>query len=499
MIRAPQHLIWGACAAWISLLCGCDDSAIQLNRTAPPPLSPQAARVVLSAQGLAQLTNTVTARRLVVRREAEGVVLEGQALAQLGPLDQPVPISSITAQPSTGLLRTIVGLGQPVITIPLRLGKGADTRICRWRVALTSAALETRTVLDAPAPDQPVRLVPERPATVSWVSAQVTPLGACALSTAAEQQLRAALVTYTRAAIIEAAATLATLEPAAALGLPDGAIELTRISAFESRRGQLVVGVAASATPARLAADGLHLDLDLGAIAKPAACAPPADAAPKPAIQATQPDDKEMRQRRADAAIVLTLPALERLTQNLLRAGFGCRGLEDMSDLSATAHPVSRRDLRLEDVGVATSLVGEQLGAVISLGDVPRMSTRPADNLLIVELSRLTIDLYGQVAGATLLIASLQADVTLELEPGGRGDRSMVLRINNALALSPVLSSEWRTGAVDGEALTTWARRLVLLLWGEALVVPAPLLPDSPLHMIGAQVRAQDLVLYGRL
>jgi hypothetical protein len=38
-----------------------------------------------------------------------------------------------------------------------------------------------------------------------------------------------------------------------------------------------------------------------------------------------------------------------------------------------------------------------------------------------------------------------------------------------------------------------------LLLLDEEIVLPAPLLPTTPLSIIGAQVRTQDLILYGRL
>lgn len=481
---------------------GCERGALEINRDiTQPTLATSAARVVISAQGLAQLTRLTAAQQLALESGAAPITLDGEPFAQLGPLDQAIPIVTLTAQPEAGLLRTIVGLGQPTILIPLRLGSGADTRICRWRVALTSAALELRTVVETPVGGAPAtRLVPQQAANVSWASAQLGELGGCGLSSAAQAQLQTALTDYTRAAIAQAAAQAATLSPAAALGLPDGTLEVTHLTQFDNRRGQLVVGVKPSADALRLASDGLSMALDVGSLARPAACAPPNEAETRTPNEAGQPAEQELRLRRADAAIVIALPALERLIQSLLRAGFGCQGLEDMAAPQlAETNVISRRDARLADVGIVADLVGDQLAAVINLGDAARLQFLPGDNAVTVQLRKLSLDLHGEVAGVTTLIATLQADVTLRLVPGVRGGAGVILAVDDVIVGSPVLTSEWRGESPSGEALTTWARRLLLLLLDEEIVLPAPLLPTTPLSIIGAQVRTQDLILYGRL
>jgi hypothetical protein len=489
-------------ASLCAVALACDDGSLQIDAAAQPTvaLAPEAARVLISAQGLAQLTRRAADQQLHLQSAAQAITLSGQGTAQLGPLDQPLPIVSLTAQPEAGRVRTIIGLGQPAISVPLRLGSGADTRICRWRVALTSAALEVRSIVGDGGQTPATSLTAELPAQVSWASAQIAAQGACPLSAEASAQLQGALTDYTRAAIIEAAGQTAQLAPVEALGLPAGTLALTHISAFDNRRGQLVMGVSPGQTPLTLASDGLTLALDVGSLTKPASCAPQ-ETTPSPAASpAASPDEQELRQRRADAALVLSLPALERLARGLMRAGFGCRGLEDMAAPQlATTGVLSLRDARLGDVGVITELLGDQLAAVISLDDVPRITLAPEDNLLLVQLKRLSIDLHGEVAGVTTLVATLSADVTLRLRPGGRGERTLVLSVDNAVVDSPSLASEWRGASPTGEQLTTWARRLILLLLDEEIVVPAPLLPTSPLNLIGAQVRAQDLVLYGRL
>lgn len=495
----PWALLLGAAA-----LLGCDQASVTEQpelRAADPQRG--ALRALVPPSGIEAMYRRELTGGLSLQMPARQLDEPGASL-QLGPLEQSLPLEDIELQAQASSAQITLALPTPQLTVPTRHGRGAQTVICRWQVRAEAA--EVRAQLEVTSSEQGPVLAPTAPPEGALEQVRVDPVGACPIEAlgqdpggsgrpdeAALAELEAALARYVEDALVEATGQVLTRSPARAFGIIEGGLGLTRVSAFENRRGQLrVIGQPSPSDGLALDGRGATLEYDYSVRAPVAACAPPLPL-PTPETIPAEPFDLEAITRQgADLAVALSEPLLSRLAAALTRAGFLCQGVETLGRSEQT---LATRELLLESVGLEASMFGDRARLTMSPGALPVVRTRPADAALEVTWDDLSVEVYTEVLGTPTRALHLQADLVLSarLDPDGVG--AMRLNVEAVDARGATLESDWQRQPPADDELDAWARRLLLILLDDQVTLPLPLAPGAPLSLIEARVRERDLVL----
>lgn len=494
MRRAPHILI----IALMGLgLISCEEARLRedpLGQATNP--QQRAMRALLSQRGLAALlTRTLGEQRVAIRGSAAGVV--GDETLQLGPVTQDVAMGVLDVVPLASTLDATLTLPETTLLIPTRRASGAQTQICRWRVRVTSASVSWQLAISPEADGYMLRV--DRAPLVQLEDPQVALVGSCADPTlsAADEALRQELVGYARQVIAESIAQAVEGDPIAGVSLISRSLELTRLSAFEHRRGQLLLtGQPSSGNPVRLSADGLTLEMDYALQSRNARCVPPIGPAPVEAILPTPISPALLRQFDADVGLSLNAALLNRALQALTLSGFMCRGLEQ--PIAEDPAGFLLKELRLGDVGVDASLAAERVSVALSPGGLPSLQLSAESGVIRMTVPDLVVTIHGEVFGVRSRLAEVTLSVQLSLRPTAQRAAGVLgLAVETIEVTAASLSSEWRASeaALADATLQQWARRLLVLVFGQETVLPLPLEPDNGLIAVGAQVRANDMIV----
>lgn len=486
-----------------SLNVGCEQGRAREIERPALETSARAVRVNVPSGGLKQLIG----RRLEAGQRL-ALKLAAQPSAQspeqtIGPIEQTIRISQITIGEASALApqtRQVRLSGEDLlVVVPMRIPSASGgVELCRWQLLATKGVIEAQWVIGA----TPGQLDVGGTTQATLTLPRIDTLGRCQALEGVDMATRAALedelARYVRRALEEALVQALKLDVVAALGLLSGGLELTRLSNFANRRGQLIL--ASEPTPAgALSFDGqgLKLDLDWGAqLTLPAECSPPIElpALSLPAMPALRLDQS------VEVAIGLPVALLERLLHIALRAGFVCQGLQAVGLTPDGSLPL--RDVLLEELGLPTTRLGPQVHISYSAGELPSLSADPSDGTIVVQWPGLTVELYGSLDGALVRLIELRADARFRARPGRSANGQLAFKVETMQVSELTLSSDWLEQPPDAAKLDLWARRFMLIALGAGaggesiLEVPLPLRPGEPgLELERAKIVDEALVL----
>ncbi|MEM1349075.1 MAG: hypothetical protein AAGI01_11000 [Myxococcota bacterium] len=482
---------------------GCEAAGVRAdNRGQQFPAQQRAARAIVPARGLAKLyERALQEQGWVIRADALEVDVAGR-LVRLGPMEQSVGAGTLEALPGDGVLELSLVLedaSAPRLFVPLRLGSADSARICRVQAQASRVEVRGRVELDA---EGQGRLESPEPAQVELDNAAVFPVGNCAaleedeaLATALDEEV----VRYMEAAMRQAAQELLEREVVSELGLVLGNQELTRISNFDNRRGQVRITGEVNSSGAALRAGGLELALEYTLLAQPAAACAPRQDPTAPAQASDAPvDPAALEEARVDLALVVSEPLVERIAQMMTLGGFACRGLESLGAFGASAPSVQTSDLLFERIGVDDVLFGQRAFTLLSPGALPTVEMRPDFASMQVRWPELTVEVYAEVHGALTRAASVTADVRMTL-PLRVGERGIEWSIASLDVSQVTLDVPWAQAEPTPEVAAPWATRVIRFalegVSGPSNALPLPIDPSTPLRLIELLVRDEDIVL----
>lgn len=489
-----------------SLCVGCEQGRAREIERPALETSARAVRVNVPSSGLKQLIGRrlEAGQRLALRLAAQPSAQSPEQT--IGPIEQTIRISQITIGASNDQApqtRQVRLSGEDLlVVVPMRIpSTSGGVELCRWQLLATKAAIEAQWVIGA----APGQLDVGDAAEATLTQPRLDTLGRCQALESVDMATRAALedelARYVRRALEEALTQALKVDVVEALGLLKGGLELTRLSNFANRRGQLIL--ASEPTPAgALSFDGqgLKLDLDWGAqLTLPAECSPPIEL---PAL--TLPAMPTLRlEQSVEVAIGLPVALLERLLHIALRAGFVCQGLQAVGLTPDGSLPL--RDVLLDELGLPTTRLGPQVHISYSAGELPSLSADPSDGTIVVQWPGLTVELYGSLDGALVRLLELRTDARFRARPGRSESGQLAFKVETMQVSELTLSSDWLEQPPDPAQLDLWARRFMLITLGAGagaesiLEVPLPLRPSAAgepgLELERAKIVDEALVL----
>lgn len=493
------------------LSVGCDQARAREIERPALETSSRAVRVNVRSSGLERLIarRLVTGQRLALSLASEP---SSQSPEQsIGPIEQTIRVNQITIsdgddQAPTQTRQVRLSSEDLLVVVPMRVPSASGgVELCRWQLLATKSALEAQWVISA----SPGELGVSGAAQATLTQPRIDTLGRCqaleGLDVSARTALEEELARYVRRALEEALTRTLEFNVVEAMGLLSGGLELTRLSNFANRRGQLVLASEPTPTGAlSFDAQGLKLDLDWGAqLTLPAECSPPIEL---PAI--TLPIMPELRlDQSVEVAIGLPVALLERLLHIALRAGFVCQGLQSVGLAQDGSLPL--QDVLLEELGLPTTRLGPQVHISYSAGELPSLSADPTDGTILVQWPGLTVELYGQLDGALVRLLDLRTDARFRARPGGSANGQLEFKVETMQVSELTLHSDWLEQPPAQAQLDLWARRFMLITLGSRsgasagaesiLEVPLPLEPSTDgepaLKLERAKIVDQALVL----
>jgi hypothetical protein len=202
----------------------------------------------------------------------------------------------------------------------------------------------------------------------------------------------------------------------------------------------------------------------------------------------------DLEETGADMGLALAGSLLERLGRASATAGFLCRGLEGARG-GDDNRQIARHEARLADIGLEAVPVNGPFETVISPGKLPDATLQPAPQSLRLAWESLTIELYGEVAGARVRLLNLTASADFVLRPTSRRADALDFALTTITVGDVGFSSPWSSQPPRPEQLGPWTRRLLFLVLEDAFQLPLPVRPAAPLDLVGSRVRSDDLLL----
>ncbi|MBA2662120.1 MAG: hypothetical protein H0U74_07465 [Bradymonadaceae bacterium] len=478
---------------------GCDEIRFREGGglTQAPVMQTDALRVLVTPRGLESLYRTSSPAGFGLDNEPLWIDDATRRL-RFGPLEQDLAIERWAVTPLGEAMIASLVLIKPTIYVPVRVQDNISVQICRF--AVTMDAVDIRATINVATTSEGVTLGGASHTEVEISGVKTRPIGPCVPLDGErwtlEESLDDLLLEYVEEGLTHSANAAFRDSPLDTLGLIRRRVELSRVSAFENRRGNiLVIGQMAATDPIGLSSRGLEAGLDMAISQRRAGCAP-AVGLDAPNVGATAPIPVALlEQFTADVGLAIATPLLERTAQAATSAGFICRGLEDPRPADENREVIPGDSLRLEDIGLAHVPIGPWARLLTSPGSLPRLKTRPDRNDILLSWENLTVDLYAEVYGVLVRIVSITTSVELGLRPRADLPGLIGFDVDTVEVQNVQLSSPWLADAPDDNDRNRWARRLLFLALDGQFSLPLPLDPGTPLRVVGSQVRADDLVL----
>lgn len=478
---------------------GCDRVKIDEAPTSDSARIDQtgALRTAIRPTSLSRLYRWSEPQGLPLDEPAKSVYLEGRDVS-IGPLEAPFPMERWTSSAQEGQLELELHEPQGNLLIPIRVPREVGVRICRFRLSATNWRVNARAT-QASGPTWDVDLEDE-PST-NLDDPRVTTVGECPeLSTgqAPSTSVTEHLIDYAEDALAGGLEGMFESSPVSALGLPQGEFELLSASPFDSRRGRLRVTGTPSESPApQIQASAIRTALDLGVEARRADCAPLSTVPPVgPSPEAGFIASNSLDESPYAVGFALSGAFVTHLLRASTLAGFGCRGLEVHDGLETGLKPETAE---LDAVGLADLPLQGPLEVSVSVGGLPDIELESTLNAVTMRTTRLRVDLYGRLRGVRVRLLSASASTEWRAEPRVSGPRQITLSIVNLDVTDPSVDSAFDPELPDSDQLDQWVRRLFQLVLEDQLILPAPLLPDSPLRIENVRIRPDDILFLGRL
>ncbi len=489
---------------------GCDEIRLRERDgfTQSPVAQPSAMRMQVSWSGLESMYRSSSAQGFNVQREPMQIHDASREI-RVGPIEQYLAIEDWTVTPEvdSGDYSAFVSMrmSQPRVFVPVRIQTTHSVQICRFEVGFEKLSVRATVGIEA-SPEGPVMSTGSSaptPAQVSATGVDIRAIGGCAALEGAgwhqPESIQTLLQAYVEEAFLESAASAFHNSPLDTLGLIRRRIELSRVSAFENRRGALLVsGNLAAAHGLEFEEDGLSARLDVALGQKRAGCAPSSgiDVSVQHPTDAVSP--AQMVQFQADVGLAIATSMLEHVAQGATAAGFACRGLEDPRPADENLEVIPADTLRLQDIGLGNLEIGPWARIAIVPGALPKLRTRVDKNDLLMNWNNLTLDLYVEVFGVLLRVVRVTADVEMGLIPRADVPGMIGFEIDTVAVENIQVESAWMGQQADAQKSMSWVRRLIFIALDGQLGLPLPLNPSTDLQVVGTQIRANDLVLFLR-
>lgn len=482
-------------------LMSCDE--VKLRDTTPTqtiPKSANALQATVTTRGMVGLIEqALDDRQLRIKATQQDSPTEGVDDVQMGPIEQSVKIQDITIETTDDGFTTKLSLRDVLILVPTRQGQFEQTALCRWRVQISGLDMTLNIGAD---PNNAQALITQGAPQTTINQARVDAIGGCALTEELTQSqkldaFKAALINYAIGSVEESVAQLGQIKPLDQLGLIVGGLEITRQSDFSNRRGQLILA-GEPATGIQLNADQLKINMQYGTqVVSQAQCTPPIELGTMTLPEPQPIEAAQLNQFRADLGISLPIVFVERLIQTWIKGGFMCRGLNDLG--LPTQRSIAKQDVLYSEVGIDTSLLGEQTYLTFSPGALPTVESIEQTGSLAIQWNDMTLELYANVLGSMTLVAKVRTSARFLVKVDRATTSNLLLNIETLTVQDASLQSLWRGAQTNNDAVFLWTRRLLLIALGEGFQIPLPLRPGTPMQVLGTQLREQDLVMYLQL
>ncbi|MFU8802535.1 MAG: hypothetical protein ACNA8W_01885 [Bradymonadaceae bacterium] len=491
-----------AVCLFLLMMSGCEQARFREGGglTQTPVNQPVAMRALVTPKGLESLYRTATPKGLWVQAEVTSLEHEELEL-KLGPLEQAVHVERWSVVTEIPTMQVRASLQQPTLTMALRIHDGISHQICRFSAQMDNAAIDATVSIAHPA-EGPSLGVSDK-ATIEFDALRVRKVGSCPIDLDLEIEegltLTEIIEGYVSDALVRSAEEAFAASPLDMMGLIRRRVELSRLSSFESRRGQvLFIGKLSEEEPMDVSTHGLEVNLDLAMSPRRAGCAPPVslgvpDTRPAGPLSATI-----LNQFGADVGMALSVPVLQRLAQAMTAAGFMCHGFDDPRRDEESREVVPLDSLRLDDIGVTGIPFGPWGRTMISAGALPTVQTRPERNDVQLRLESLIVDVYGELFGVPVRLARVQATADFGLRAKEDEVGMIAFEIESVQIRDVSLRSDWLETRPREADLMNWTRRLLIMTLQDRLVMPLPIDPGTPLTLVGSQIRSTDVVLMMR-
>jgi hypothetical protein len=483
-------------------LSACDDVSYQAGAQGaqPPVFQPQTMRSLVNEAGLQALYPVENPLGALLDYPAEHTTDWGIDLT-LGPITRHVTVESWEVSAQADHLEVSIEARDIAVVVPVRIQERVGARICRYSVEADHVSIQSAAAL-VDADPLPLIEVVGQP-SVTWSHPTVNLVGDCPqLEDVASEDpdsfaLDQLFVDYLTRAFEASGREAIELSPLDTLGLIHSPVGLSRVSNFENRRGQLLVSARVSSN-ASLSQQGFAADVDMSLNSRRAGCAPALIPDAPAAQSADEVPAAQLDRAGADVGLTLATPLLLRLAQTSTLAGFGCRGLEDMSLDGGSSSNLAVDDLNLEDVGLSELPIGPWAEPVLAPGSLPAIVMDAQSSTIELSWDDLTLDFYAEIQGVPVRILQLDADVTVSLRPVERL-ASIELAVESVAVADASIESQWIYEFPAQADLQRWTRRAMLLVLQDAFSLPLPMEPGAPLQLVDSQVRPNDLLLLFKL
>lgn len=501
-MNAPvHHLTYLYVFAICFGLMSCDE--VKLRDATPTqtiPKSANALQATVTTKGLVGLIEqSLNDRQMLIKTPQQDSPTEGVDDVQMGPIEQSVKIQEIGIEPSMDGFTTKLSLKDVLILVPTRQGQFEQTALCRWRVQISDLDITLNIGTD---PNNTQALITQGNPVTTINQARVDAIGGCALTTTLTEtqkleDFKAALIAYAIGSVEASVTKLGQIKPLEQLGLIVGGLEITRQSDFSNRRGQLILA-GDLAAGIQLAEDQLKINMQYGTqVVSQAQCTPPIELGTMTLPEPQPIEAAQLNQFRADLGVSLPIVFVERLIQTLIKGGFMCRGLNDLG--LPTQRSIAKQDVLYSEVGIDTSLLGEQTYLTFSPGALPTVKSIEQTGSLAIQWNDMTLELYANVLGSMALVAKVRTSARFLVKVDRATTSNLTLNIETLTVQNAILQSLWRGVQTNNDAVFLWTRRLLLIALGEGFQIPLPLRPGTPMQVLGTQLREQDIVLYLQL
>lgn len=494
-LRAALIVVLGMGAS----AAGCDRARLDDDPSSGPALTDQtgALRTAMRPTALSRLYRWVEPEGLPLDQPSESDFLQGHDVS-IGPLDTSFPMETWTSSVDGERLKLKVQQPQGNLLIPVRVPQEVGVRICRFRLNATNwqaSAEATRR----PGPSWQLRV--EGEPTTSLDGPRVSTLGECpelstnqAPTTAVEERL----IAYAQDALAAGLEGLLAESPIRGLGLPQEDYEVLSASAFDSRQGAIRVTGAPSTPPAPpIEESALRAAVDLGVQSRRAPCAPSATVPPVPSdASAGLIAPPTLSASPYALGVALSGSFFEHLLRTLTRAGFACRGLESMGARQTGLKPETAD---LDDVGLANLPLQGPLEMGVTAGSLPNVELESTLNALSLQVDPMRVEVYGRIRGARVRLLRVSASTEWRAVPEVTGAHAITLSVDDLEVTNLSVESAFGLDLPASAELNMWVARLFTLALEDQLVLPAPVVPDSPIRFQTVRVRPDDILLLGRL
>jgi len=485
MSRHPLILI-------VLVFLGCSEATIQQGN-AVGVRRPDVVRIHVPNAGISKLFDLASPDGFELEIPARKYSL-GSAEVTIGPSIQTVAVSSRTANSGSQVqLRT--RFQSLSLFLPVRVKRGVDVEICRFRFRTPQLDIQTPIGLDGLLERPTLGLAGE--VDVQSEDTEWTLSSPCSIGLGAELDGGLNVEEALQQAIFEgfeqSASDAIRVAPLDLMGVPEAPQHVTRSSPYDGRRGAFRADLRTSLDGVELSNQGLNVRLDLGLEPQRARCVPPI--AP-PVVDPVTPgplNPLEISGSGSDFALLLSRSVLQSLANQIVLSGFLCRGLDDTRSPEEAANTVATESLLLENIGLGQIQWGPFMTLTSRPGGLPTLTHDAQSGLLQIDWEDFGIEIYGQLHGARVRVLELRTAASVRLRPVANTTQVVRMSVESMAVQSASITSMWTQDSED-EALKMWARRTLILALEDSFVFPVPLMTPG-LRVVDVNIRENDAVL----